>query len=347
MKVLVTGNKGYIGSVLTDLLTGKGYGVTGLDSNYYQGCEYETLRTSIRQIHKDIREVDSEDLEGFNAVIHLAALSNDPIGELKPNPTLGINYQASVRLARLAKKSGVSRFIFASSQGMYGAVRGYTVDEDFPKSPLTAYAKSKLLAEEGIGRLADRTFTPVYLRSTTVCGISPMLRCDILLNTMVSDAVCDGVVKLNSKKPIWRSIIHVEDIAQAYLAALSAPKELVANEAFNVGENANNHTILEFARKVRSIIPHTKIIQTDNAGPDARTYKVDFGKIAYKLKKYFKPKWKLEDAVEELYESFKIKKITRAEIEDKYIRLNRLKMLFEEARLDDHFFWKKDPRWFP
>ena len=371
MRILVTGNNGYIGSVLIKLLINKGYDVIGLDTSYYKGCEFgrvpKQIRSShvakserddhvkrgrqtgmeslpvlpkVKQIIKDIREARKGDLKGIDAVIHLAALSNDPLCELNPKITYEINHIASVRLAMMAKQTGVRRFIFASSQGMYGIAKGTLVNEDSPKNPLTAYAKSKLMAEKDIAELADDKFTPVYLRPTTVCGISPMLRCDILLNTMVASAYTSGKITIKVADDVWRAVIHVGDACSAFMAALEAPKELVYNQAFNVGENKNNSTVHNMAKYVKEVMPGVEIELLDDIDPDERNYKVDFRKINKVLKDYFKPKWSIKEAVRELYDSFKREKLTPKEIETKYIRLTRLKHLTSKGKLNANLYWR-------
>lgn len=339
MSVLVTGNNGYIGSVLTKLLVDEGYDVAGLDTNYYHGCDFGDKAHRVKQIIKDIRQVNKNDLKGIDSIIHLAALSNDPLCELNPKITYEINHKAAVRLAKLAKELGIKRFVFASSQGMYGIAKGGMVNEDSPKSPLTAYAKSKLMAEKDIRKLADDKFTPVFLRPTTVCGVSPRLRCDILLNTMVAHAATAGKITLKVADHVERAVIHIEDIGNAFIAALKAPRDLVHNEAFNIGENKNNDTIHNMARKVKGIIPGVEIDYLGENDPDERSYRVDFTKIKTVLKKHFRPKWNIKTAAHELYSSYRENGLTKKQVDRKYIRLNRLAHLTSNGKLSPQLYW--------
>lgn len=339
MRVLVTGNNGYVGSYLAKLLADRGYEVIGFDTNYYKGCEFAGKPPRVNQIDKDIRKIDKADLKGVDAVVHLAALSNDPLCELNPKITYDINHKASVRLAKLAKELGIKRFVFASSQGMYGIAKNGMVNEDSPKNPLTAYAKSKLMAEKDIGKLADDKFTPVYMRPTTVCGISPMLRCDILLNTMVAHAYTSGKITLKVANYVERAVIHVEDVCRAFIVALEVPRKLVHNEAFNVGQNENNNTIHNMAKTVKEIIPGIKIEYLDEVDPDERSYRVDFTKINTRLKDYFKPKWDIESAASQIHDSYKESGLNLDDVNKKYIRLNRLNHLISLGKLSPNLYW--------
>lgn len=342
MKVLVTGNNGYIGAILTKLLLEKGYSVTGLDTNYYKGCEFKTSLSKLRQITKDIRKVSKDDLRGVGAIVHLAALSNDPLCELNPEVTYDINFKASVRLARLAKKAGVTRFVFASSQSMYGITKGRMVSEDSPKKPLTAYAKSKLMAEKAISKLASNGFTPVFLRPSVVSGVSPMQRLDLVLNNLVASSVTTGRIRILSDGSPWRPIVHVEDASKAFIAALEAPKDLVQNEAFNVGRSEDNYRIREMAEAIKGIMPKCKVEYTHEHGLDSRTYRVSFGKINKRLKDYFKPRWTIKKTIKQLIKAFKAHGLTYEEfLGNKYMRLNQLKELLKEKKLSKDLYWRR------
>ncbi len=345
MNVLVTGNNGYIGSMLTDFLLKRGYSVRGLDTNYFRGCEFDrTTAIELEQINKDIREVSRDDLEGIDAIIHLAAISNDPVGALKPEITHQINYEATVRLAKLSKKLGIQRFIYASSCSMYGIVRGdRVVDENSPLAPVTEYAKSKVKSEKALLRMADKHFSPVFLRAGTVYGIAPMLRCDLVVNNLVGWAHTTHKIRIMSDGTPWRPTIHVEDVCRAYLACLEAPLELIHAEAFNVGRNEENHQIRDIADKVKSVVPDCEVEYTYEHGPDTRSYKVNFDKISTVLRNFFHPCWNVEMGIRQIYEAYKAHGLTYEEFTgNKYIRLNQIKKLLHENKLDDDLFWRSE-----
>jgi nucleoside-diphosphate-sugar epimerase len=340
MNILVTGNNGYIGSMLTNLLLEKGYGVTGLDTNYYLGCEFNSLNyPQLKQINKDIRAVTKKDLENIDAVIHLAALSNDPLGELDVKLTYEINYEATVKLANLAKASGIRRFIYASSCSMYGIAGTESVTEDSPLAPVTSYAISKVKSEEALSKMADDDFSPVFLRASTAYGIAPMLRCDLVVNNLVGWAYTTGKIRIMSDGTPWRPAIHVEDLGRAYIACVECQNEIVHNQAFNVGQNRENYQIKEMADIVKRIVPGCEVEYTYEHGSDSRTYKVSFDKISKKLKG-FSPRWDVEKGVRQLYEAYKTHGLTIAEFNgNKYIRLNKLKELMQKKTIDDKLFW--------
>lgn len=341
MRVLLTGNNGYIGSMLTWLLLKKGYQVIGLDTNYYDGCEFNGFHyPQLKQINRDIRNVSKRDLENIDAIIHLAALSNDPIGEFDPELTYEINHRATMNLANLAKESGIRRFIYASSCSLYGIAGEDAVTEDAPLAPVTAYAISKVRAEQALSKMADNNFSPVFLRASTVYGIAPMLRCDLVVNNLVGWAYTTGKIRIMSDGTPWRPTIHVEDLSRAYIACLEAPVKILHNQAFNVGRNKENYQIRDIADVVKKIVPDCEVEYTYEHGSDSRTYKVNFDKIATRLKGYFDPKWDIEKGVRQLYEAYKAHGLTYEEfIGNKYIRLNQLKRLVEEKKLDNNFFW--------
>lgn len=342
MNVLLTGNNGYIGSMLMQLLLEKGYQVTGLDTNYYHGCEFNSYHyPQIKQIDKDVRTVSKSDLDNVDAVIHLAALSNDPLGAFDAKLTDDINYLATVKLANLAKESGIRRFIYASSCSMYGIAGEDAVTEDSPLAPVTEYAISKVKSEEALIRMADDNFSPVFLRASTAYGIAPMLRCDLVVNNLVGWAYTTGKIRIMSDGTPWRPTVHVKDLSRAYIACLEAPIELLHNEAFNVGQNKENYQVRDMAEVVKRVIPGCEVKYTYEHGSDSRTYKVSFDKISTRLRDFFKPEWDIEKGVRQLYQAYKAHDLTYEEfIGNKYIRLNQLKSLVQHESLDNNLFWR-------
>jgi D-glycero-D-manno-heptose 1,7-bisphosphate phosphatase len=342
-KVLVTGNQGYIGSVLTEILLIKGYSVVGLDTAFYEKLYEENQY--FKQIVKDIRDVDIKDLVGVDAIIHLAALSNDPLGEFDKDLTRDINFISTVNLVRLAKKAGVRRFIYSSSQSMYGiSDTNEEVEEDnSEKNPLTEYAKTKWLAEQEIKKFSSDDFTVVCFRPSTVFGASPALRCDIVFNNLVASGYTTGKIEVRSDGSPWRPVVHVRDVCSAYIAGLEAPKELVANESFNVGIENGNYTVKDLAEAAqRAVGKNCELTFNTVAGKDRRTYRVSFKKILTKLKGYYKPEWNLEKGGRELVELFdKIGFNEEMFKGRKTIRLSQLKHLIKEDLLDTKLHWKK------
>jgi nucleoside-diphosphate-sugar epimerase len=341
MRLLVTGSQGYIGTVLTPMLLAKGHEVVGLDSDLYAGCTFGNSMPETTWLHKDVRDVTARDLEGFDAVIHLAALSNDPLSDLNPELTYEINYRASVQLARSAKAAGVERYLFSSSCSTYGAAGDAPLTEDAEFNPVTPYGHSKVLAEQEIAELADANFSPTFLRNATAYGVSPRHRFDIVLNNLVAWAYTTGQVFLKSDGSAWRPIVHIEDISRAFVAVLHAPKEVVHNQAFNVGASEENYRIRDLAELVREIVPNSRVEYATGAEADKRTYRVDFSKIAQALPE-FQPQWTARRGAQELYEAYRKYAIKVEEFEGpKYKRIDRIRSLLNTHRLDHNLRWRE------
>lgn len=339
MKVLVTGNNGYIGVILVPMLQKAGHEVVGLDTNYFVDCLYDGELPKVHTIKKDVRDAELSDLDGIEAVIHLAGLSNDPLGDYMPGLTEQINDVASVKLGALAKQAGAERFLFASSCSNYGASGDNFLTEEGQFNPVTPYGVSKVKVEEGLAKLADENFCPTYLRASTAYGVSPLLRFDLVVNNLTAWAFTKGLVYLKSDGTPWRPIVHVEDICRAYIAALHAPKELVHNEGFNVGTTTENYQIRELAEMVEEIVPNSRIEYADDAGPDKRCYRVDCNKIATVLHE-FKPQWTARRGVEELYETYQRVGLTLEDFEgERYKRIAHIQKLVNSGKLDNTLRW--------
>jgi nucleoside-diphosphate-sugar epimerase len=338
MRVLVTGHNGYIGSVMTGVLENAGHDVTGLDTFLYEGCTFGDDVVAVPAIRKDIRDVTAGDLRGFDAVIHLAALSNDPLGCLNEQCTYDINHIGSVRLAQAAKQAGVPRFLFASSCSLYGAAGDQILDEHAAFNPVTAYGASKVLVEADVAKLADDTFSPTYLRNATAYGLSPRLRADIVVNNFVGVAYTTGHVDIQSDGTPWRPLVHIEDISRAFLAVLEAPRDAIHDQAFNVGSSSENYQIRDVAEIVRQVVPGATIKYLEGGGPDPRCYRVDCSKLTRSIPG-FKTEWDVRRGATELYESFVRHGLTR-EMFSSFTRINRIQELMAAGRLDGSLCWR-------
>ncbi|HTV55002.1 MAG TPA: NAD(P)-dependent oxidoreductase [Terriglobia bacterium] len=339
MRVLVTGHQGYIGVVLVPMLQAAGHEVTGLDAGLFEGCNFGTEPPEVPQLSKDLREVTAFDLEGYEAVLHLAGISNDPLGDLNPECTFDINHRASVRLARLSKTAGVERFVFSSSCSTYGAAGDDFLNEQADFNPVTPYGISKVRVEQEVSLLADARFSPTFLRNATAYGVSCRLRADLVLNNLVGWAFTTGRVFLKSDGTAWRPIVHIEDIARAFCAVLEAPRETIHNEAFNVGITTENYRVRELAEIVRETVPNCTIEFAQGAGADKRCYRVDCSKIAKELPAY-KPQWTARRGAQELYEMYRRFKLTHADLEGpRYMRVALIRSLQEDGRLDEMLRW--------
>ena len=340
MRVLVTGSHGYIGSVLTPIFGLAGHDVLGLDTRYYRGCDFGPELGEFDSVGRDVRDVTPSELEGFDAIVHLAALSNDPLGDFDRRLTEQINFAASVRLATAAREAGVRRFVFASSCSMYGASGSDdTLDEKAPLRPLTAYAESKVRAEEELMGLAGPDFVPVSMRNATVYGASPRLRLDIVLNNLAAWSLTTGRIRLLSDGTAWRPLIHVRDVAKAALALLEVPEEVVRGTAINIGSNEQNYLIRDLAGML-SETTGCEVDIAEGSVADQRSYRVDFSLLG-RLLPDLTLDWNAELGARELVDSMSQVGLTAAEFDsDRYVRLRRLKTLLERGDIDGELRWQ-------
>jgi len=338
MRVLITGHHGYLGCVMAQVFADAGHTVTGLDTYLYEGCDFGPELKALSSVRKDVREVGPDDLRGFDAVVHLAALSNDPLGCLDESCTYDINHRGSVALAKAAKTAGVARFLFASSCSLYGAAGNAFLDETANFNPITVYGRSKVLVEQDVARLADRSFSPTYLRNATAYGLSPRLRADIVVNNLVGVAYTTGEVLIQSDGTPWRPLVHARDIARAFLAVAEAPREAVHNEAFNVGSTQENYQIRDVATIVQDVVPGCTVRYMEGGGPDPRCYRVSCDKLRKHLPG-FETEWTVRRGAEELYAAFVQHGLT-SEMFARFVRLKKIQERLSDGQLDAALRWQ-------
>jgi nucleoside-diphosphate-sugar epimerase len=339
MRVLVTGHRGYIGVELVPLLRQAGFDVVGLDTGFFDDSDFRAPPDEVAELDVDLRDVTPDHLRGIGAVVHLGALSNDPLGDLNPDLTYDINLRASVNLARAAKSAGVGRYVFASSCSLYGAGADGHLTETAAFNPVTPYGESKVRTELEVGPLADASFAPVYLRNATAYGVSRRLRADIVVNNLVGHALTTGKVTMTSDGTPWRPLVHIGDISRGVLAALTAPADAVRNQAFNIGRTQENFRIRDVAELVAQVVPDCEVSFAAGASPDARNYRVDFSKAEKALPGYT-PQWTLRAGIEELYDAYKRHGMTQDEfLGPRYYRLKVIRGRIERGELDTNLRW--------
>jgi nucleoside-diphosphate-sugar epimerase len=335
VRVLVAGDRGYIGAVLVPFLRAAGHEVDGYDVGLYEGCDLGPIDSIGDRVPRDIRDAGPQELSGYDAVLCLAALSNDPLGHLNPDTTYSVNLRGTLQLARAAKAAGIDRFLFASSCSLYGAGGSSAVAEDAELLPVTPYGETKILAERELSGLADDNFSPTYLRNATAYGASPRLRLDIVVNNLTAIALTTGEVRLESDGTPWRPLVHIEDISRAFLAALEAPRAVVHDQAFNVGRSVDNVQIRDIADLVREAVPGSRVTLADNAGPDLRNYRVDFAKLNDTFPS-LKLQWSVADGVRELADAYTRYGLTHDDFtSSRFVRLRRIQELLSAGLLDD------------
>jgi len=343
MRVLLTGSEGYIGTVLGPYLMARGHEVIGIDSGFHRvGWLYNGVSRSPSWLQRDVRTIAPDDVTGFDAVVHLGELSNDPLGQLDPTMTYRINHEGSVRLAGLARAAGVARFVYMSSCSVYGAAGDGYATEGSPTDPLTAYAKSKVLVERDVSLLANDDFSPTFLRNATAYGASPRMRFDLVVNDLAGHAWTERVVRMTSDGRPWRPFVHVLDISQAIACVLDAPREVIHNEIFNVGENAQNHQVRQVAEIVAEVFPGCTTVFGDSRG-DQRNYRASFDKIHDRLPA-FKARWDVRSGAQQLLEVFQAIDMTPELFEFRgYTRIKQIEYLLRTSQLDREFFWSQPP----
>lgn len=329
MKVIVTGHNGYIGPHLLNLLKEAGHYVKGIDINLFKGCEWETLPSPDEELIKDLREVTVEDLQGYDCVMHLGAISNDPMGDLDENITYSINREGSINLGKTAKAAGVSRFLFSSSCSIYGKGEKLDLEETDPTNPITAYAISKIATEDALMEMADDNFSPAYLRNATAYGHSANLRIDLVVNNLLGCALANGDIQIHSDGTPWRPLIHCKDIARAFVAFLEAPREIIHNQIVNIGGNKENYQVKDVADLVQKHLPDANIVFTGQVGEDPRNYRVKFDKLNQLLPD-FELEYTLESGMDELFGKYKAHNFTKADFEgEQFVRLKTLRNKLE------------------